>query len=175
MKAGDIVEYKSKDYLAIKVNEKSAYICENRNFLNLWGNRAKGITWKNLCEREGAFKVKPENLKLKEEGAVKVKEKKSGKKKVVSNDGEKWLIESFDRFKKQKKGKSTKTPKFLIESSNEKLSIMEGNVEKNMIFFHNISVGSFYFFNVEESSYTKFNEKIHKSGKDIIWPETQEV
>lgn len=170
MKAGDIVEYKKKDYLAIKVNEKSAYICENRNFLNLWENRAKGVKWKELCDREGAIKVKPEQLTLKEEGAVKVTPKQSKKKRVLSNAGEQYLKDSMNRLEKQKKGKKTKTPYFVAETGNEKIAIMIGNVEKQMILFHNLSLDTYHFFDIENGSYTTFDKEKHKSGKEIIWP-----
>ena len=170
MKAGDIVEYKKEDYLAIKVNEKSVYICKNRNFLTLWENRPKGAKWKVLCDREEALMVKPESLIVKEEGAVKVKSKQSKKDRVVSNEGVKGLKECFDRFKKREEGKKTKTPFFLIENAKEVIFPLAMNVEKNMILFHNINVDTYHFFNIEEDNYITFNKKEHKSGKDILWP-----
>lgn len=170
MKAGDIVEYKEKDYLAIKVNEKSAYICENRNFLNLWANRAKGITWKELCHREGAFKVSPDKLKLKEEGAVEVKKKQTRKNKAASNQAEKLLQESFERFKKREKGKKTKTPAFIIETGNERIVPIKANTEKGKILFHNTGLNTFHFYDVNTKEFSNFSKEKHKDNNDIIWP-----
>lgn len=170
MNVGDIVEYKKEDYLAIKVNEKSVYICKNRNFLTLWENRVSGTKWKSLCDREEALTVKPEQLIVKEEGAVKVKPKQSRKDRVVSSETERTLKECFDRLKKREAGKKTKAPLFLIENSNERIFPLAGNVEKNMILFHNLSIDTYHFFNVEEGTYITFNKEEHKSGKDILWP-----
>ena len=170
MNVGDIVEYNKEDYLAIKVNEKSVYICKNRNFLTLWENRVTGTKWKSLCDREEALVVKPERLIVKEVGAVKVKPKQSKRNRVVSIETERTLKECFDRLKKREAGKKTKAPLFLIENSNEKVWPLVGNVEKGMILFHNISTDTYHFFNVAEETYSPFIKEEHKLGKDILWP-----
>lgn len=170
MKAGDIVEYKKEDYLAIKVNEKSAYICKNRNFLNLWYNRAKGVKWNELCQREEALKVNPEKLKLKEEGAVEVKKKQSKKGKLISNYCERTLKESFERFSKKEKGKKTKTPYFIIEHGNERIATVAFNVKKNKVLFHNTGLDTFHFYDVETMEFVNFSKEKHKNGNAIVWP-----
>lgn len=172
MNAGDIVEYKKEDYLAIKVNEKSVYICKNKNFLNLWENRVTGTKWKTLCDREGALKVAPEKLIVKEEGAVKVTPKKSKNKKVVSSAGEKILKESFERFKKQQAGKKTKAPFFVFDTPSEKVFTIAANLETNHILFHNLGKDTYHFFDVEAGEYSPFVKDEHKMGKDILWPES---
>lgn len=169
MNVGDIVEYNKEDYLAIKVNEKSVYICKNRNFLNLWGNRATGTKWKDLCAREEAKVVKPETLKIKEVGAVKVKPKQSKKNRVLSNEAERLIKDCFERLKKREAGKKTKAPLYLIETANEKVWPLAGNVEKGLMLFHNINLDTYHFYNVNEGTYSIFNKKEHKLGKDISW------
>jgi predicted secreted protein len=171
MNVGDIVEYKKEDYLAIKVNEKSVYICKNRNFLNLWENRVTGTKWKTLCDREEAKKVSPDQLIVKEEGAVEVKPKKSRKKRVLSSEGERHIKECYDRLKKQAAGKKTKAPMFLIETSNEKIWPVAGNVEKGMMLFHILNLDTWHFFDVNSEKYSLFKKEEHKLGKDILWPE----
>ena len=170
MNAGDIVEYNKEDYLAIKVNEKSVYICKNRNFLTLWENRATGMKWKSLCDREGAVVVKPERLIVKEVGAVKVKPKQSGKNKILSSEAERSLKDCFDRLKKRSEGKKTKAPLYLISTSNESIWPLAGNVEKEMMLFHNLNLDTYHFYDVKEGTYSVFNKEEHKLGKDILWP-----
>jgi len=169
MKAGDIVEYKKEDYLAIKVNEKSAYICKNRNFLSLWENRVSGTKWKDLCNREEAKKVSPDQLTLKEEGAVKVTPKKK-RNKVLSTAGQKELMESFKRFKKSKEGKKTKTPFYVFATATEKVFIMTADLETNNVLFHNLTNDNYHFFNVVTETFSLFNKEKHKDGKNILWP-----
>lgn len=169
MNVGDIVEYKKEDYLAIKVNEKSVYICKNRNFLTLWENRATGTKWKALCDREEAKKVSPDSLIVKEEGAVKVKPKKT-KRKVVSAAAEKQLKECFERYKKQQAGKKTKAPFFVFETPSERVFPMVADIETNNILFHNLGADTYHFYNVEEEKFSAFIKEKHKPDKDILWP-----
>lgn len=170
MKAGDIVEYKGKDYLAVKVNQKSAYICENRNFLNLWANRAKGTKWAELCRREEAFKVNPEHLTLKEEGAVKVEKKQTKKDRIISPQAEELLKEAFKRYVKKSKNQKAKNPFFLIENSTEKVFPVAMNIEKKMVLFHSIHTESFHFYDIEENKFLGFTRENNKKDKEIIWP-----
>lgn len=169
MKAGDLVEYEGKDYLAIKVNQKSAYICENMNFLSMWQNKPKGMTWKELCQREDAIKVSPDNLKLKKESVVEVKEKKA-KKGKISSFAHKQLKESFLRYCKRDKGSKSKAHAFLIESSGERISPVMFNKEKNLVLFHNTTSHSFHFYDIETGDVQDFIEEKNKDGKKVIWP-----
>jgi len=168
MNVGDIVEYKGKDYLAIKVNEKSAYICENRNFLNLWENRVTGTKWKSLCDIEGALKVNPEQLKVKEVGVVKVKPKR--KHKIVSAAAEKELKESFNRFEKREKGKKTKSPFYTFSTASDRIYTITADLETKHVLFRNMVNDNRYFYNVETEKFTLYKEENHKSDKDILWP-----
>jgi hypothetical protein len=170
MKAGDIVEYKKEDYLAIKVNTKTIYICKNRNFLNIWQNRVSGTKWKDLCAREEAIMVKVTDVILKEENAVKVPERPSKKNKILSSEAERKIKECFNRNLKREKGQKTKSPFFLIESENERIWPLSVNIEKNLVLFHNLSDDSYHFFDVEKNIYSEFLKEKNIVGKDILWP-----
>lgn len=170
MNAGDIVEYKKEDYLAIKVNEKSLYICKNRNFLNLWQNRASGTKWKDLCAREEAIMVKPSDVILKEENAVEIPERPSKKNKILTTEAERKIKECFNRNKKRQEGQKTKSPFFLIESDNERVWPLSVNIEKNLVLFHNLTSDTYHFFDVEKSIYSEFSKEKNLIGKDISWP-----
>lgn len=169
MNVGDIVEYKKEDYLAIKVNKKSVYICKNRNFLNLWENRVSGTKWKSLCDREEAIKVSPDKLIVKEAGEVKVTpKKKTGK--VVSSAAEKEFKQCFERYKKQQRGKKTKTPFYVFSTASEKIFTIAADLETKNVLFHNLTNDNYHFYNIETGIFTRFIKEKHKEGKSILWP-----
>lgn len=138
-------------------------------FLACGKKRPTGTKWADLCKREEAFKVSPDKLVLKEEGAVKITPKKK-KSKVISVEGQKELKESFKRFEKKVQGKKTKAPFYVFETSKEKVFVVAADVETKNVLFHNLTNTNYHFYNVEKETFKPFIKEKHKDGKEILWP-----
>lgn len=155
MNVGDKVSYNNEEYLLVKVNTKSVYICKNFNFLNLWANKVKGTKWADLCKREEAFMVKIDEVRVIEQSVVKITE---AKKTQISNEAKKML----------KDGMRKKSKYLLVETNKERLFSLAS--KDNKVLLHETNSNEYYFYDLVNDVSTPFSRDKHKIGKDIIWP-----
>jgi hypothetical protein len=94
------VEYNNKKYYVIKVNQKSVYLSENKDFLKIWKNRPKGITWKKFCDKNGAIIVKYGDIKISDIEVLKGKDCKTSEKQYLDVYLEKEVCKMYKRWLK---------------------------------------------------------------------------
>lgn len=164
------VKYKDKIYYIVKINEKSAYLAPDEDFLKKYEERPKGITWKEYCARYNAIMVKYSDfIEISETEISKgnnfiVKEKKE--KRYLTALEEKEIIKRFAQFKKGNGGCS------LFESSKGKRIVpITFNKNGQVLIRKN---DKYFFYDLELNKYTFFKD-LHDEKQELIWPRQNSI
>jgi len=171
---GAEVKYKSETFYVVKINEKSVYITSDKNFLDLWTNREKGITWKNFCIYRQAIMVKYDTVLISEIELSRGRDfiipaNKNKSKRYLKPYMEVVVKTLFQRFVK-KKG-SWQHP--IETSSGKKMYILKFNLNGQALIRFEMD---YFFYDFELDVYT-FYKKLGQSRetKVITWPREKEL
>jgi len=170
---GAEVKHKNGIYYVVKVNEKSVYLSQYKNFLDLWDNRPKGITWKKFCGGNDTFMTKYESIEISEteisRGNNFIVSRKKKEKRYLKPEMEKVVHQLYKRFLN---GKGSW--KHITETTrNKQMIILEfRNNGQALIRFEN----DFFFYDLETNKYTfykKLNEQ--RKTKKLVWPRESKI
>lgn len=168
------VVYKKKDFYVVKINNKTVYLSEDKEFIIKWKDRPKGITWKKFCERHKTFMVSYDKVKIDDLESLRASNFVANTKRKEKNYLDSFLEKEVRRLFKiflKKKG-SWKHP--IENRKNEQMYIIKFNKDgQALIRFNDI----YFFYDIEFDVYTFYKNLGEKKIKDKIftWPRSEEV
>lgn len=181
-----IVKYKDENYYVVKINSKTAYISKDSEFLEKW-EKASTKKWKDFCKINKAIMVDYSYLTIdeleikKKDGFIEDMGRKRKAKRYLPNSEIYELQEIWSRLEKRKadadnkrkKKKYMKTYRYIVNYGRGKFyyALSYNFEEKYLLLRIN---NKYVFYDVKEDKYILFNKKLHKDGKNIIWPVRKE-
>ena len=174
---GAKVVYNKEVYTVVKVNTKTVYVSLDTNFIKKWEDGKKGTTWKEFCEKNGAFMVDIYKIEIsdyeasrKEIEVNKVK-KASKEKKRLTKIEESILKDYWMRVISEQKGFPYKSYKgFPIEGAKHTFMILRAEPDHKWFLVKDCNANDYFFFNVITEEYVTFIREKNVIGKDIVWP-----
>ena len=164
------VKHKDKVYYIVKINEKSAYLASNKDFLKKYEERPKGTTWKKYCTRYNAIMVKYSDfIEISESEIAKgnnfiVKNKKE--KRYLTIIEEKEIVKRFAQFKKGKSGCN-----FFENAKGKRIVPITFNENGQALIRKN---DKYFFYDLELDKYTFFKD-LHNGRQELVWPRQNSV
>jgi hypothetical protein len=158
-----------KTFYVVKINDKSVYLAKDKEFLNAWENRPKGITWKDYCNRFDVVMSKYDGLFIsaielsRGKTIAQLKENKSDRR-YLSNTLETEVKNLYKRFQKGKgswshpiedvKGKQA----VIVAFSDDGQALIRSDLD-------------FFFYDLETNVYTYY-KRVGEVGtpKGIVFP-----
>jgi len=169
---GAAVRYRDEDWQVVKVNKKTVYISQSKNFIEWWNDRPKGMVWKKFCNRYGATMVSYSGIEIDEvevsrgRDFVKEQEKRKKEKRFLDSHEEK---EVEKRFKMFKKGKGFGGP-ITTELGHGIITVIVNASPDGMILLRKRQ--AYFFYDIYKNKYFLF--KMLGEKKKFEWP-TKEV
>ena len=176
---GANVKFENKDYIVVKINQKTAYITQDKELLKRIRLKLTGVKALDMIKQASLMidialmEISDEELK-KKDVAEKVAELKKKNKKVLSSVAQKMLDTKIAKAINPKD--KTMSWKNMFDCGQGNFcTILLVNKEKKIAL---ISVeGDKYFYDFGEDVYIKYNPTKHKDGygdKNILWDKVKE-
>ena len=156
-----------------KVNAKTLYAGERPTveIQNLWENKGVGVKWISFMDRYGGKKFTFDGLMIsseeisKKDGFMKVKEAKASTKDWLGKSGRKLLNHLLEI---EKQGKNVLMMR--NDFGRHQLFIITIHPERNGQVLIRLD-STYFFYNINTGVYTRFDKKLHKSGKEVVFPD----